>query len=165
MRIPKANKIPKELTIHGDTRIDNYYWLNDREDKNVINYLNDENEYTSRKLKHTEELQSKLYEEIVGRLDKNEESVPELMDGYYYYQKYQEGGEYPIFCRKRGSLENTEEVLIDQNELAKGQSYSAIGKLGLCSNNEVLAYSVDFVSRRLYTIYFKNIKTGELLKD
>jgi len=165
MKIPKANKIQKELTIHGDTRIDNYYWLNDREDKNVINYLNDENEYTSRKLKHTEELQSELYEEIVGRLDKNEESVPYLMDGYYYYQKYQAGGEYPIFCRKRGSLENTEEVLIDQNELAKGQSYSAIGKLGLCSNNEVLAYSVDFVSRRLYTIYFKNINTGELLKD
>lgn len=165
MTTPKANKIPKELSIHGDIRIDNYYWLNDREDQNVINYLNDENDYTTEQLKHTEELQTELYEEIVGRLDKNEESVPYLMDGYYYYQKYQEGGEYPIFCRKKGSLENEEQVLIDQNELAKGQSYSAIGKLGLCSNNEILAYSADFVSRRLYTIYFKNIKTGELLKD
>ncbi len=165
MTTPRAELKPKELTIHGDTRIDNYYWLNDREDKEVIKYLNDENDYTTEKLKHTEDLQSELYEEIVGRLDKNEESVPYLMDGYYYYQKYQEGGEYPIFCRKAGSLENEEEVLIDQNELAKGQAYSAIGKLGLCSNNEVLAYSADFVSRRLYTIYFKNIKTGEILKD
>jgi len=165
MTIPKANKIAKELIIHDDARIDNYYWLNDREDKNVIQYLNDENDYTSDQLKHTEALQSELYEEIVVRLDKNEESVPYLMDGYYYYQKYQEGGEYPIFCRKEGSLENEEEVLIDQNELAKGQAYSAIGKLGLCSNNEVLAYSADFVSRRLYTIYFKNIKTGAILKD
>ena len=165
MTVPKAEMKPKELTIHGDTRIDNYYWLNDREDQEVINYLNAENDYTSEKLNHTEDLQSELYEEIVGRLDKNEESVPYLMDGYYYYQKYKEGGEYPIFCRKAGSLENEEEVLIDQNELAKGQAYSAIGKLGLCSNNEVLAYSADFVSRRLYTIYFKNIKTGEILKD
>ena len=165
MTVPKAEMKPKELTIHGDTRIDNYYWLNDREDQEVINYLNAENDYTSEKLNHTEDLQSELYEEIVGRLDKNEESVPYLMDGYYYYQKYKEGGEYPIFCRKAGRLENEEEVLIDQNELAKGQAYSAIGKLGLCSNNEVLAYSADFVSRRLYTIYFKNIKTGEILKD
>ena len=88
MTIPKAEMKPKELTIHGDTRIDNYYWLNDREDKEVIKYLNDENDYTSEKLNHTEDLQSELYEEIVGRLDKNEESVPYLMDGYYYYQKY-----------------------------------------------------------------------------
>jgi oligopeptidase B len=165
MTIPKAEMKPKELTIHGDTRIDNYYWLNDREDKDVLQYLNDENDYTTEKLGHTEDFQTELYEEIVGRLDKNEESVPYLMEGYYYYQKYQEGGEYPIFCRKAGSLENEEEVLIDQNELAKGQAYSSIGKLGLCSNNEILAYSADFLSRRLYTIYFKNIKTGELLKD
>ena len=88
MTVPKAKMIPKELTIHGHTRIDNYYWLNDRENKDVIKYLNDENAYTKQKLFHTEELQNDLYEEIIGRLDKNEESVPYFVDGYYYYQKY-----------------------------------------------------------------------------
>ena len=165
MTVPKAEMIPKELTIHGDTRIDKYYWLNNRENKDVIQYLNDENDYTSKKLSHTESLQTELYDEIVGRLDKNESSVPYLVDGYYYYQKYQEGGEYPVFCRKKEHLLNAEEVLINQNELANGKSYSDVGKLGICSNNEVLAYSVDFVSRRLYTIYFKHIKTGVILKD
>ncbi len=165
MTVPKAKMIPKELTIHGHTRIDNYYWLNDRENKDVIKYLNDENAYTKQKLFHTEELQNDLYEEIIGRLDKNEESVPYFVDGYYYYQKYQEGGEYPIYCRKKENLDKEEEVLINQNILAKDKAYCAIGKLGVCSNNEVLAYSADLISRRLYTIYFKNVKTGEILKD
>lgn len=165
MTSPQAKKIPKELTIHNHTRIDNYYWLNDRENEEVIQYLNDENSYTNEKLGHTEDLQKELYEEIVGRLDKNEESVPYLLDGYYFYQKYQDGGEYPIYCRKKGSLEGTEEVLLDHNILAEGKSYSAIGKLGICSENKTLAYSVDFVSRRLYTICFKNLETGEVLTD
>ncbi len=165
MKVPSAKKIAKELTIHNHTRIDNYYWLNDRENPDVINYLNAENEYCDAKMKHTEELQKELYEEIVGRLDKEETSVPYLLDGYYYSQRYEQGKEYPIFGRKKGSLSAEEEILIDQNELAKNQSFCAIGKLGICSNDEILAYSADFVSRRLYTIYFKNLKTGELLQD
>jgi len=165
MKTPKAKKIAKELTIHNHTRTDNYYWLNDRENQEVLDYLKDENNYTDDKLKHTKELQNKLYEEIVGRLDKNEQSVPYFSDGYYYSQRYVEGKEYPIFGRKKGSLEAKEEVLIDQNELAQDQSYCGIGKLGICSNNKILAYSVDFVSRRLYTIYFENLETGEILED
>ncbi len=165
MKVPSAKKIAKELTIHNHTRIDNYYWLNDRENPEVINYLNAENEYCDAKMKHTEELQKELYEEIVGRLDKEETSVPYLLDGYYYSQRYEQGKEYPIFGRKKGSLSAKEEILIDQNKLAENQSFCAIGKLGICSNNEILAYSADFVSRRLYTIYFKNLKTGELLQD
>ena len=165
MKTPKAKKIAKELTIHNHTRTDNYYWLNDREDQEVLDYLNAENNYTDDKLKHTTELQSELYEEIIGRLDKNEQSVPYLSDGYYYSQRYEEGKEYPIFGRKKGSLTAKEEVLIDQNELAQDQTYCGIGKLGICSNNKILAYSVDFVSRRLYTIYFENLETGEILED
>lgn len=165
MKTPKAKKIAKELTIHNHTRTDNYYWLNDRKDQEVLDYLNAENNYTDDKLKHTTELQSELYEEIIGRLDKNEQSVPYLSDGYYYSQRYEEGKEYPIFGRKKGSLTAKEEVLIDQNELAQDQTYCGIGKLGICSNNKILAYSVDFVSRRLYTIYFENLETGEILED
>lgn len=165
MNTPKAKKIAKELTIHNHTRTDNYYWLNDREDQEVLDYLNAENSYTDDKLKHTTEIQNELYEEIIGRLDKNEQSVPYLSDGYYYSQRYEEGKEYPIFGRKKGSLEAKEEVLIDQNELAQDQTYCGIGKLGICSSNKTLAYSVDFISRRLYTIYFENLETGEILED
>lgn len=165
MKSPVAKKIPHELTAHGHTRIDNYYWLNDRESSDVIDYLNEENSFTDRALKHTEGLQDELYQEIVGRLDKNEESVPYLLEGYYYHQRYQEGGEYPIFGRKKGNLLAEEEILLDQNELAEGQSYCGIGKLGICENNKILAYSADFVSRRIYTIYFKDLETGEMLTD
>ncbi len=165
MQAPIAKKIAKELTIHNHTRTDNYYWLNERENPEVISYLTDENSYCDEKMKHTESLQKELYEEIVGRLDKEETSVPYLLDGYYYSQRYEQGKEYPIFGRKKGDLNADEEVLIDQNELAKDKAFCAIGKLGICSNDEILAYSVDFVSRRMYTIYFKNLKTGELLKD
>lgn len=165
MQAPTVKKIPKELIIHNHTRVDDYYWLNERENPEVISYLNNENDYCNEKMKHTEALQKELYEEIVGRLDKEESSVPYLLDGYYYSQRYEQGKEYPIFGRKKGSLNAEEEILIDQNELAKDQSFCAIGKLGICSNNEILAYCVDFVSRRMYTIYFKNLKTGEILKD
>lgn len=165
MQSPKAKKIQHNLVKHNHTRNDDYFWLNDRENEDVINYLNAENNYTDAKMKHTESLQEELYEEIVGRLDKNEESVPYLLDGYYYGQRYEEGKEYPIFYRKLGTLAAKKEVLIDQNQLAEGKSYCAIGKLGICSNNEIMAYSTDFVSRRIYTIEFQNLNTGELLTD
>ena len=165
MQIPSAKKITKELTIHNHTRTDNYYWLNDVNNQEVIDYLNTENDYCDAQMKHTKELQNELYEEIVGRLDKEETSVPYFLDGYYFSQRYEQGKEYPIFGRKKGSLNAKEEILIDQNDLAKDKAFCSIGKLGICSNNETLAYSVDFVSRRMYTIFFKNLKTGELLSD
>ncbi len=166
MRPPIAKKTAKKLTIHKHTRIDNYYWLNNRENSEVIDYLNEENKYSEAKLKHTENLQNDLYEEITGRLDKEESSVPYLLDGYLYSQRYEKGNEYPVFKRKKEAINtDKEEILIDQNELAKNQSFCAIGQLGICSKNKILAYSVDFVSRRIYDIYFKNLQTGELLKD
>lgn len=165
MEAPKAKKIKHNLVKHNHTRTDDYFWLNDRENEEVIAYLNAENSYTDAKMKHTSSLQNELYEEIVGRLDKNEESVPYWLDGYYYGQRYEDGKEYPIFYRKLGALTAPEEVLIDQNQLAEGENYCAIGKLGICSNNEIMAYSTDFVSRRIYTIRFKNLKTGEVLNE
>lgn len=165
MKPPIAKKITKELTIHNHTRIDSYYWLNDRKNSEVIKYLNQENNYASYKMKHTENLQNDLYKEIIGRLDKEESSVPYFLDGYFNYQRYEEGNEYPIYGRKKGDLNMEEEILIDQNKLSKNQSYCAIGQIGVCSNDKILAYSVDFISRRIYDIYFKNLKTGEILKD
>ena len=166
MKPPIAKQIAKELTIHNHTRIDNYYWLNNRENSEVIDYLKEENKYAESKLKHTENIQNELYEEIVSRLDKEESSVPYLLDGYLYSHSYEKGNQYPVFKRKKESIKtDKEEVLIDQNEIAKNHSYCAIGQLGICSNNELLAYSVDFISRRMYNIYFKNLKTGRLLKD
>ena len=165
MKTPSANKHPHKLTHHNHTRIDNYYWLKDRDNQEVINYLNQENDYCDAQMAHTNALQKELYEEIVGRLDKEETSVPYYLDGYYYSQRYETGKEYPIFGRKKGHLNAKEEILIDQNKLAENQSFCAIGKLGICTHNEILAYSVDFVSRRLFTIYFKNLTTGEILSD
>ncbi len=165
MKAPICPKRYKTLTVHDHERIDSYYWLNDRNDPETIQYLKDENEYCDVVMKDTKALQTQLYDEIVNRLDKKEESVPYLLDGYYYYQRYQEGGEYPIYCRKKGSLNNVEEVLLNNNELAVDREYCSVGKLGVCPNNKWLAYSCDFVSRRLYTIYFKDLQTGLLLKS
>tara|TARA_Y100000589_G_scaffold329530_1_gene376370 strand:+ start:14512 stop:16557 length:2046 start_codon:yes stop_codon:yes gene_type:complete len=166
MKPPVAKKNAKKLTIHEHTRVDNYYWLNNKENSEVIDYLNEENKYSEAKLKHTENLQNDLYEEITGRLDKEESSVPYLLNGYLYSQCYEKGNEYPVFKRKKEAINtDKEDVLIDQNKLAENHSFCAIGKLSVCSNNTILAYSVDFVSRRMYDIYFKNLQTGELLKD
>ena len=165
MKAPECNKRYKELTVHEHTRVDPYYWLNERENPEVISYLNSENSYSEDAMKPTEGLQEELYNEIVGRLDKTEESVPYLLDGCYYYNRFQEGKEYPLFCRKRESLDNKEELLLDNNKLAEGKDYCSVAKLSVNPVSEILAYSVDFVSRRLYSICFKNLATGELLQE
>ncbi|WP_299824308.1 S9 family peptidase [uncultured Pontibacter sp.] len=162
---PKAKKIPKELTQHGDTRIDNYYWLNERENPEVISYLEAENAYTQQMLSHTEELQNKLYEEIVGRIQQKDESVPFKDNGYWYYTRYEEGKEYPIFSRKKGALTAAEEVMVNANDRAKGHSYYAAVGMNVSPNNRLLAFGEDTVSRRKYTIRFKDLSTGQLLPD
>ena len=143
MQQPKAKKISKELTIHGDTRIDQYFWLNQREDQEVLDYLNQENAYCKSVLKPTEPMQNQLFEEIVGRIKKDDESVPYKKNGYWYYTKYIKEGEYPIHCRRPGGkvFKNSgdEEILLDVNELAKGHSYYAIGGLSVSPNNQFLA--------------------------
>lgn len=162
---PVAKKVKKELTIHGDTRIDNYFWLNQREDAEVIDYLNAENAYTDTMMKHTEEFQQKLYDEMVSRIKKDDESVPFFKKGYYYYSRTEGDAEYPLFCRKKGSLDAEEEILLDVPKMAEGEAFFNIGDYEISSNNELLAYSVDNVSRRKYTIYIKNLKTGEIYSD
>ena len=165
MTPPKAKKIKKELTTHNDTRIDNYYWLRDREDPKVIKYLENENEYSDAVMKDTKKLQTKLYDEIVNRIKQEDESVPYKFNGYYYYTRFEKGNEHPIYCRKKGSLESKEEILLNENEMAKGFSYFHIADFSVSPDNKIIAYSVDTLSRRKYTIKFINLETSKLLKD
>ncbi|QCR24709.1 S9 family peptidase [Pontibacter sp. SGAir0037] len=162
---PGAKKQPKELTAHGHTRIDNYYWLNERENPEVIAYLNAENEYTKQMMAHTEDLQKKLFDEIVGRIKQTDESVPYKKNGYFYITRYEAGKEYPIYARKKGSLNAAEEIMLNANERAKGNSYYAAAGLNVSPNNQLMAFGEDTVSRRKYTIRFKNLATGEILPD
>lgn len=161
---PKAEKIEKQLVAHGHTRIDNYYWLNNREDQKVIDYLEAENAYTDTLMKHTEDFQDKLYNEIVGRIKQTDESVPYRSNGYWYYTRHEEGQEYPIYCRKKESLENEEEVMLNVNVMAEGHEYYHVTGLNVSLDNNLLAYGVDTVSRRQYTIYVKDLSTGQLLE-
>ena len=162
---PVAEKRPFELVEHGDKRIDNYYWLNQRENPEVIAYLEAENAYLKEVMADTEGLQEKLFNEIVGRIKQNDESVPFLDNGYYYYTRFEEGGEYPIICRKKGSLEAEEEIMLNVNEMAEGYSYYSVGGAVVSPDNKLLAFGVDTVSRRKYTIYIKNLETGEIYPD
>lgn len=162
---PVAEKIEKELTIHGDTRIDNYYWMNNREDPKVIAWLNAENAYLDTIMAPSRKLEDDLFEEMKDRIKETDVSVPYLKSGYYYYTRYEQGKEYPIYCRKKGSLEATEEIMLNVNEMAAGHSYFHVGGMDVSTNGKLLAYSVDTVSRREYTTHIKNLETGEILPD
>jgi oligopeptidase B len=162
---PVAKKIPKLLEKHGAARTDNYYWLNNREDQKVIDYLNKENEYTKTILSDTEGLQEKLFNEITGRIKQTDMSVPYRQEGYYYYTRYEEGNEYPLYCRKKESLENNEEIILNINEMAKGFDYFQVSGFSVSPDNMKIAYGVDTVSRRIYTIYFKDLSTGVTLAE
>src|SRR6056297_2475139 len=137
---PDAEKKPKELTIHGDTRIDNYYWMNDRDNPEVIDYLKSENEYTKAALKPTEDLQDKLFKEMKSRIKEDDKSVPYKKNGYYYYVRYQEGKEYPLYCRKKGSLDAKEEILLNVNKMAEGYDFYRVSRPSISPNNKLLAY-------------------------
>ncbi len=165
IQAPDVKQIPKELTIHGDTRIDNYYWLNERENPEVLSYLEAENSYTKAILKPTEQLQEKLFNELKSRIKEDDESVPYKENGYYYYSRYETGKEYPIFCRKKENLDAPEEIMLNVNDLSVGFDYYQVSGLSVSPDNKLLAYGVDTVSRRNYTIYIKNLETGELLSD
>ncbi|MEE4258214.1 MAG: S9 family peptidase [Bacteroidales bacterium] len=165
MNEPIAKKIDTVFNEHGIQRVDPYYWLNQREDPEVIAYLNAENDYTKELLKDTEKLQEKIFDEIVGRIKQTDMSVPYTVDGYEYYVRYEEGGEYPIYCRKKLAENAGEEVMLNGNMMAEGYSFFQIGGWKVSFNNELLAYSVDTVSRRKYTIHFKNIQTDEVFED
>ncbi len=164
IKLPVCKKIPKELTIHNDTRIDNYYWLNDRDNPDVIEYLNKENEYTDKSLAHTKDLQEKLFNELKGRIKQDDSSVPYKKNGYWYYVRFEEGKEYPIYCRKKESLDNEEQILLDVNNMAKGFDYYHVTGLKVSPDHKFLVFGVDNVSRRKYTLHFKEIATGKILE-
>ena len=157
MKAPIAKKIPHELSIHGDVRIDDYFWLNQRENPEVIDYLNQENLYQEEMMSDTQDLQNQLFEEMLGRIKQDDVSYPVKKNGYYYYTRYEKGKEYPIYCRRKDNMDNPEQVFLNCNEMAEGYHYFDIGAYSVSPNNELLAYSVDTVSRRQYDIYFKNI--------
>lgn len=162
---PVAKIIPHKLVKHKHTRVDNYYWLNDRENPEVIDYLNKENEYYHSVTAETKGFQAELFEEMKSRIKEDDQSVPYLYNGYYYITRFEKGQDYPIYSRKKETLEANEEMLFDCNELAKGQSYFHLGGLSVSPDNTLALFSVDVVGRRIYTIQVKNLQTGELLSD
>ena len=164
-QIPIAKKVPQELTIHNDVRIDNYYWLNDKNNPEVIDYLNAENAYTKQMTLHTQEFQKSLFEEMKGRIKEDDSSVPYKLNGYWYLTKYEAGRDYPIYVRKKKTLEAEEELLFDCNDMAKGLSYFNLGGISISPDNTLAAFSTDTVSRRQYTIQIKNLITGEIYSD
>ncbi len=165
MDIPKAKKINKKLTAHGEVRIDPYYWLNERENPEVIQYLEQENAYCDFVMKDTELLQRELFEEMKSRYKEDDESLPYFFNEYWYITRYEKGTEYPIFTRKYQSQENEKELLLDVNILADGHDFYDVGGISISLNNEIMAYSEDITGRRIYTIHIQNLKTKEKLEE
>ena len=162
---PIAKIVPHRLEQHGQARIDNYYWLKERTNPEVVAYLEAENAWTAQAMKHTEALQETLFNEMVGRLKQDDSSVPYLDEGYWYYTRFVEGGNYPLYCRKKGKLSSREEVMLDANALARGQGYFSATGVQPSPGRNVLAFATDTVGRRFYTIRFKDLATGALLPD
>ena len=162
---PKAISKPKELVTNGHKRVDDYYYLNERENPEVVKYLTAENTYLDQVLAPVKDLQTKLFDEMKGRIKQQDESVPYKEGNYYYYVRYITGGEYPIYCRKKGSLQGAEEIMFDGNVLAKGHKYYQLGGYEVSDNDELAIFAEDTVSRRLYTLRVKNLKTGKIYPE
>lgn len=162
---PVAKAVPKAITVHDDTRVDDYFWLRDRTDPDVIRYLDDENRYTNSMTARSRRLRAKLYTEILGRIKETDVSVPVPHDNYYYYTRTRKGRQYPIYCRKKGSLNAPEQILLDANKLAKGRDYFQLGNFSVSPNHRLLAYSTDGKGDETFTIFVKDLATGKLLTD
>ncbi len=165
IKAPVASQIEKNLKYHGEDYIDPYFWLNNKKDKNVIKYLKAENKFTQDFMKDTKKLQKKLYDEMLGRIKEDDESVPVKLGDYFYYNRTIKGEQYEIYCRKYKTLEAKEEIILDMNDLAKGFSYAELGLNRISPDHKFLAYSLDTDGSETYNIYFKNLETGKLLKD
>jgi len=173
---PKAKKIEKKLSTHGDTRVDNYFWMRlsdeqkeaetpDGQTQDVLDYLNAENSYLDESMKHTKEFQTALFDEMVGRIKQDDASVPYKKNGYVYYTRFEKGDDYALYCRKKGAETAPEEIMLNGPEMGKGKAYFAIGGSSVSPDNKLLAYSVDLVSRREYTIHVKDLTTGKNLSN
>ncbi|MCB4436797.1 S9 family peptidase [Alteromonas sp. McT4-15] len=163
---PVAKRVPYEMTAHGVTRTDNYYWMRDdsRTDEAILGHLEKENDYVETVLAPLKETREKLYEELIARIEKDDSTVPAFSNGYWYYTSFSGENEYPIYLRKP-SLDAQPEVLLNANVMSEGHEYFSIGDYEVSTNNNLIAYSVDTLSRRIYTINIKNLKTGEMLAD
>ncbi len=162
---PTAKIIARVDTLHGEVRTDNYFWLREKSNPEVISYLEKENAYTAAKMKHTEALQQRLYDEMLGRIKENDLSVPYLDHGYWYYNRTEKGKSYPIHLRKKGSLDAPEEVVLDENALATGKKFSSVGDFAVSPGGSRLAYLHDTTALRVYTLYVKDLRTGAVLGD
>src|SRR5258707_5107853 len=162
---PVAAVRPHRFDEHGNVRVDPYYWLKDRNNPEVIKYLEDENAYTKAVMAHTQALQERLYEELKGRVLQNDQSVPFREGNYFYYTRLVEGKNYPIYARKRGSLSAPEEIMIDANVLAEGKATFLIRAWEVSSAEDLLAFAADTTGGRVSSIRFKNLRTGEMLAD
>jgi len=165
MDAPKAKMVEYRDTTHGDVRVDQYYWLREKENSEVIDYLKAENTYTKELTKHTEKLREELYEEMVARIQETDLSVPVKDGDYYYYTRTEEGKNYRIYCRKKGNLDATEEVLLDGNQLAEGKEYFSLRSFEVSDDHKLLAYAMDDDGSEQYDIYVKNLETGKMLND
>ena len=162
---PTARIVPRIDTLHGEVRTDNYFWIRNKSDPQVISYLEAENAYTASRMKHTEALQKKLYDEMLGRIKETDLSVPYLEHGYWYYNRTEKGKSYPIHLRKKGSLTGAEEVIIDENALAAGKKFSSLGGWSASPSGSRFVYLHDTTALRVYTLYVKDLRTGQLLGD
>ncbi|MFH1701781.1 MAG: S9 family peptidase [Candidatus Zixiibacteriota bacterium] len=162
---PVAQKIPNKLIYHNDTIIDNYFWLRERDNEEVLNYLKAENAYTDSIMKHTEPLQEQLFEEIKSRIKETDLTVPVKRDSFYYYSRTEEGKQYNVYCRRLHSLDASEEIILDVNQLAEGYATYYLGDNSISPDHSLLAYTVDTTGREQYTIYVKNLESGEILPD
>lgn len=162
---PIADKKPRNLEIHNDLRVDNYYWLNDREDPDVLAYLKKENDYYQAMTAHTTELQAKLFDEMKGRIKEDDSSLPYKFNGYWYATRFETGKEYPIYTRKKGTLEAREQIMFNCNLMAIDQEYFNLKGISVSPDNTLAAFGIDTVSRRQYYIQIKNLETGELYPD
>ena len=160
-----VKKIPTKLEKHGHVQVDDYYWLRDRENPEVIKYLTEENDYAAKEMAHTRAFEERLFAEIKGRFKQTDMSVPYKREDYFYYTRYEEGKEYPIYARKRDSLDAPEEIMLNANTLAEGHEFFSIGGSTVSAGQNILAYAVDTQGRRIYTVYLKDLTTGEMLPD
>ncbi|HEX2250318.1 MAG TPA: hypothetical protein VHH32_08200, partial [Gemmatimonadales bacterium] len=162
---PIARVVPRVDVVHGEAKVDHYHWLRDRNDPEVLEYLEAENRHTDAVMRHTENLQEQLYQEMRRRIQETDLSVAERVDHYWYYSRTEAGVQYPIFCRRQDQPDAVEEILLDQNSLVEGQSYFRIGGLEVSPDHRLLAYLVDTSGKEEFSLFIKDLRTGELYPE
>ena len=163
INVPYADKIPYQLKKHGEIRVDNYYWMNERENPEVIDYLERENDYYNKMTENSKSFREDLFQELKKRIKEDEESVPYFYNGYWYITRFEKGQQYPIYSRKKDSINALEEIIFDCNQMAKDHDYFRLVGMNVSPDNSKVIYGTDTKSRRKYTLYVKNLVTGKVL--